>query len=82
MHTSDSEDTYDHKQRWTGLQIRVLRRWRRHMYERGMRRRRTWLMWLLFHQTSMLNPLVISTITRCLGPIRIHDPEYLLVMHL
>ena len=82
VHTSDSEDTYVHKQRWTVLQRRVRRRWRRHMYERGIRRRRTWLMWLLFHHPSMLNPRVISTITRYLGPIRIHDPEYLLVMHL
>ena len=83
VHTSDSEDTYVHKQRWTVLQRRVRRRWRRHMYERGIRRQRTWLLWLFFHHHSIrLQPADTSTIARYVGPIRIHDPEYVLIMHL
>ena len=81
-HTSDSEDTYVHKRRWMVLQRRVRRRWRRHMYERGIRRRKTWLLWLFFHHPKLPNRPDISIIARCVGPIRIHDSEYVLIMHL
>ena len=73
VHTSDSEDTYVNKQRWKVLQRRVRRRWRRHMYERGIRRRKTWVLWLFFHHPQMPNRPEISTIARYVGPIRIHD---------
>ena len=52
------------------------------MYERGIRRRRTWLLWLFFHHPQMPNRSEISTIARYVGPIRIHDSEYFLIRHL
>ena len=81
VHTSDSEDTYVNKQRWKVLQRRVRRGWRRHMYERGIRRRRIWLRRLFFCHPTIL-PTMIPTIARYVGPIRIQDPEYFLIMHL
>ena len=83
VHTSDSEDTYVHKHRWIILARRVFRRWRRYVYKRGMRRRRIWLRRLFFnHHSIHLQPTMISTIARYVGPIRRQDPEYFLTMHL
>ena len=82
-HTSDSEDTYVHKHRWIVLAKRVLRRLRRHVYERGIRRRRIWLRRLFVrHRIIHLQPTMISTIARYVGPIRRQEPEYFLTMHL
>ena len=72
VHTSDSEDTYVHKQRWFLLARWVLCRWQRYVYERGIRRRRNRLRRVFFRHPIIV-PTMIPTIALLLGPIRIHD---------
>ena len=69
MHTSDSEDTYVHKHRWILLARWVLCRWKRYVYEQGIRRRRE-LLRRLFYRHIFIHPTMIPTIARFVGPLR------------
>ena len=80
-HTSDNEDTYVHKHRWIIVARRVRRRWRRCMYERGIRRRRIWLRRLFFRH-RIIRPTMIPTIAEYVGPMGSQDPEYFLAIRL
>ena len=71
-HSSDTEDTYAHKQRWRLVARRVFCRWQRYVYERGIRRRREWLRRLFFRH-EFIHPTMIPTIARFVGPFRIHE---------
>ena len=71
-HSSDSEDTCAHKRRWIILARRVFRRWKRYVYERGIRRRSEWLR-RLFYRHAIIQPTMIPTIARFVGPFRIHE---------
>ena len=49
LHTSDSEETYEHKQRYRILGLRVIRRWRRFVKMQRYKRaiyKRLCLVWL------------------------------------
>ena len=70
--SSDSVDTCAHKQRWIILARRVFRRWKRYVYERGIRRRSEWLR-RLFDRHAIIQPIMIPTIARFVGPFRIHE---------